>query len=43
MPLYNISASNEQGLDNSTSKHVCKCNYAKKFGLEKMLMGCYKT
>jgi hypothetical protein len=30
MPLYYISASDDQGLDNSTSQHVCYCNYAKK-------------
>jgi len=43
MPLYNISGSNGQGSGNSTLQHVCYCNDAKKLGLEKMLMGCYKT
>lgn len=43
MPLYYVSASYEQDLDNSTSQRVCYCKYAKKLGLEKMLTGHYET
>lgn len=43
MPLYYISASCEQDLDNNTSQRVCYRKYAKKLGLEKVLMGHYET
>ena len=43
MPAYNISASYKQDLDNNMSQHVCCHKYAKKLGLEMMLMGHYKT
>jgi len=44
MPLYYyVSASCEQDLDDNTSQRVCYRKYAKKLGLEKMLMGHYET
>jgi hypothetical protein len=43
MLLYYVSASCEQDLDNSPTQHVCYSKYAKKLGLEKMLMGHYET
>lgn len=43
MPLYYVSASCEQDLDNNTSQRVCYRKYANKLGLEKMLMGHYQT
>jgi hypothetical protein len=43
MPLYYVSASCEQYLDNNSSQPVCYRRYAKKLGLEKMLTGHYET
>lgn len=43
MPLYYVSASCEQDLDNSSSQAVCYRRYAKKLGFEKLLTGHYET